>query len=144
MFNISRNSLHSPSDDNTLDSNITFIVFPDGIEVEVDHDAESTMLSLLPKIAKTHRLRLHRNEYEFHVSEEDQQKLMLASPIIDLHQKVKDVPTNTFYIRKKVSSISKKLTIAFQLFINTYFVCVAICQFCKAVKEIWSKRKYWI
>ena len=105
MFNISRNSAYSPSDDNNLDSNITFIVFPDGVEIEVDQDAESTMLSLLPKIAKTHRLRLHRNEYEFHVSEEDQQKLMLASPIIDLHQKVKDVPTNTFYIRKKVSSV---------------------------------------
>lgn len=89
-------------EDDEGDSDMVIIIFPDGIEVEIGYNKEHTMLDLLPLIAKTHRIRLYRNEYVFVMSEQDQARLMLMSPLVNLHAIVKDVGTRTFQIQKKV------------------------------------------
>lgn len=96
------NDFPSYDDEIEGDENIVIIIFPNGIEVEIPYNKDDRMIDLLPLIAKTHRIRLYRNEYIFVMSEQDQARLMLMSPVTNLQSRVEDLGTHTFQIQKKV------------------------------------------
>ncbi len=58
------------------------IKFPDGSHVTVEHAEEATLRDLLPMLAKTQKLRLYTDEFEFTISPQDQKLLSVRESSI--------------------------------------------------------------
>lgn len=63
---------------NEIADQIVTIKFPNGHEMMLPYDADSTLRSLLPVIAETHKLRLHSDEYVFTMPVADMKRLKVT------------------------------------------------------------------
>eukprot|EP01039_Chlorochromonas_danica_P000097 gene97-104_t len=88
------------------------IRFPNGQQVEVPFDKDTTLqqlLSLVPKLHPLTKLRLYTDEYVFTISQQDQRRLQYASPKMDLSVKVSSIGTTFFDLQKKTYADSVKM-----------------------------------
>eukprot|EP00596_Hydrurales_sp_CCMP1899_P002070 CAMPEP_0119049714 /NCGR_PEP_ID=MMETSP1177-20130426/65985_1 /TAXON_ID=2985 /ORGANISM="Ochromonas sp, Strain CCMP1899" /LENGTH=485 /DNA_ID=CAMNT_0007027257 /DNA_START=378 /DNA_END=1835 /DNA_ORIENTATION=+ len=87
------------------------ITIPNAGNCIVRIDEHTTLGDLLPKIARTHRLRLFSDEYAFKISDDDQARLKIMSPIVDLNQIVQQLGVKELELQKKVYADSVKISI---------------------------------
>lgn len=100
--------LLSPNQPSEEDNLIT-IIFPNGNQLDLLIEDDTTFIELLPMIVKTHRIRLITDEYQFTMNQKDQNRLKLMSPNVDMNMKVKLLGCKTFEIQKKMYADSPKV-----------------------------------
>jgi hypothetical protein len=77
------------------------IIFPGSGKMEILCQASTSMVDLLSRIAEQHRIRLFTGEYVFVMTKQEQQRLMLMSPIVDNKATVKSTGTTVFEVHNK-------------------------------------------
>jgi hypothetical protein len=99
------------SNDSFATRDLIIIMIPNAQPCTVRIDEFTTLGDLLPRIARTHKLRLFSDEYAFAISPEDQSRLKIMSPIYDLTQCVQSLGVKDLELHKRVYADSVKVSV---------------------------------
>lgn len=106
---VDRDSFHSDAEDDNMnkesfdgaEDRIVTIIFPGGMQMDILASQSMRMVDLLSKVAEKHRIRLLTGEFIFVMSKQDQQRLMLMSPVVDNKATVHSIGATVFEIHNK-------------------------------------------